>query len=193
MPELNIDLTNDPIQTAIETFSAPITMQDAQNEVVDMEFLEAVARAENEPLYNQYIEDPKAEVEAFGATGKAKDQSEIGFGYTFKPGTKHGIRTAQDAMSNLQKRYVGLIDKIATRSERFSNIKKMPLPYQRVLLSIADNVGITGLDAYEQLQKAMAKGDSREIYNQMLTKVKKANGYADLNSRRDKIFQGSRV
>ena len=193
MPELNIDLTNDPIQTAIETFSAPITMQDAQNEVVDMEFLEAVARAENEPLYNQYIEDPKAEVEAFDATGDAKGRSEIGFGYTFKTGTKHGIRTAQDATSNLQKRYVGLIDKIATKSERFSNIKKMPLPYQGVLLSIADNVGITGLDAYEQLQKAMAKGDSREIYNQMLTKVKKANGYADLNSRRDKIFQGSRV
>tara|TARA_R110000851_G_scaffold19889_1_gene60631 strand:+ start:1250 stop:1930 length:681 start_codon:yes stop_codon:yes gene_type:complete len=214
-------LINDPIQTAIhatggnkvdDLFNAaaeanPTSLYSREmdrrlpfqprvperSEVVDNEFLEAVARSENEPLYEQWLEDQEAEVKPFAATGDAKGRSEIGFGYTFKTGTPSGIKTTGDAFENLRGRYNKLINKIAGKSTRFSNIKELPAKYQRVLLSIADNVGITGLDDFKKLQEAMKQHDVEEIHNQMVTKAKLGGDkkYTSLLSRRDNIFYGS--
>jgi GH24 family phage-related lysozyme (muramidase) len=188
------DLTGDSIQTAIDATSSSLgDKMPKRTEVVDNEFLEAVARSENEPLYEQWLEDQEAEVKPFAATGDAKGRSEIGFGYTFKTGTPSGIKTTGDAFENLRGRYSKLINKIAGKSTRFSNIKELPAKYQRVLLSIADNVGITGLDDFKKLQEAMKQHDVEEIRNQMVPKAKLGGDkkYTSLLSRRDNIFYGS--
>ena len=209
MAELNTDLsflTGDPIGTALaqHTFANNLEIPKQllgipeRIDVADTEFLAAVARSENEPVYEQYLNDPETGVTPFDATGDAKGRSEIGFGYTFKTGDDSGIKTAGDAFENLRERYTKLIDKIARNSTRFSNIKEMPAKYQRVLLSIADNVGQTRLDDFKELQEAMKQHDVEEIYNQMVTKAKLGTNkpgekieYTPLVSRRDNIFKAS--
>lgn len=162
--------------------------------IVNDFFLSAVAETENAPVFQQYKVNPNSPIESFPATGDT-DKKEIGFGLTFSKDGDHGIKTAGDAFENLRKRYTKLIDKIANNSKRFSNIKEMPPSYQRVLLSIADNIGLTGLEAYEKLQGAMERHDREGIYNEMLTwaKLGGQSKHTPLSGRRENIFLASGI
>lgn len=169
--------------------SDPIVMDDA--------FLYAAAGVENGPLFERYMSHgPSVGIRPFKATGDAPGRMEIGFGLTYPEETPPtGMETVGQAFEELKTRYKGLIDKIAART-RFSNIKEMPSSYQRILVSIADNVGLTGLDAYKKLQSAMKEGNKGKIYDEMLTKVKVTSEggdvtYSPLSTRRDKIFSAS--
>ena len=155
--------------------------------------MKAVAETENAPLYKQYLKNIETPVKSFEATGKGTGRSEIGFGHTFPTGTDSGIKTAGDAFENLRGRYTELINTIAGQSARFSNIKELPASYQRVLLSIADNIGVTGLDKFKDLQEAMEQNNVEEIRNQMVTNATlgKDKKPTPLLDRRNKIFDGS--
>ena len=53
-----------------------------------------------------------------------------------------------------------LVEKISnTKGHRFKDIKDMPEAYQFILASVADNIGVSGLDAYNKLETAIKNND----------------------------------
>ena len=143
-------------------------------------FARAVAEAENNPLLKLLDSDPNKKLKdidsgkSITATGKS-DEIERGFGQTAK--TLKEIQaiigpdaTVQDAYDQLQNRLRSKIDDISkTKNHRFKNIKNYPEEYQYILVSIADNIGIEGLNEYEKLQKAMDSKDNKKIKKEMVT------------------------
>jgi CRISPR/Cas system CMR-associated protein Cmr1 (group 7 of RAMP superfamily) len=111
---------------------------------------------------------------SIAATGKPHE-IERGFGQTAK--TLKEIQdilgpeaTVEDAYDQLQNRLRSKIDDISkTKNHRFKNIKNYPEEYQYILVSIADNIGIEGLNKYEKLQKAMDSKDNEKIKKEMVT------------------------
>ena len=143
-------------------------------------FARAVAEAENNPLLKLLDLDPNKKLknidsgEIITATGNS-DKIELGFGQTAK--TLKEIQaiigpeaTVKDAYDQLQDRLRSKIDNISnTKNHRFKNIRNYPEEYQYILVSVADNVGITGLNEYEELQKAMDSKDNKKIKKEMVT------------------------
>ena len=169
-------------------------------------FLRGVAKAENMDLFKAYEENPEALLseldsgQEIEATGNAPDKIEQAFGQTAGQGAtifdeNATTSTAYDQLSN---RLKGLIEEISnTKDHRFKNIKEMPESFQFILASVADNIGVTGLKAYEKLEQAMINGDLSNIHKEMLTKAfKKVDGKKvedkkytkGLKKRRDRVF-----
>jgi hypothetical protein len=133
--------------------------------LVTDKFLESVARSENEPLFEG------GRLETIEATGSVPSETfERGYGQTgSREELERLIKTPKDALEQLRERLSKLPEAISLESKRFGNIKELNLPYQRILVSLADNLGIRGLDRFRRLRLAIASDNKEGVYKEMLT------------------------
>lgn len=212
----DVPLPPPPPKPDIEPIEAPLSPPPPRPDIEPVKessevfdnFVDASARLENRKLYDEYTKNPEALLSELisgkdiEATGK-KSEREIAFGQT--AGTSEDLAiifdedsTTSDAYNQLSNRLRGLIEEISnTKDHRFKNIKDMPEAFQLILASVADNVGVGGLQAYEMLEKAMLDGNLDDVKKEMLTKafkiedgkkVEDVTFTEGLKERRDKIF-----
>jgi hypothetical protein len=189
-----------------ETAEVPLPAPDSS---VRDAFVEASAMSENMDLYRAFKDNPNkllSELDSgkeIKATGDAPGRTEIAFGQTREIGADiqsvfDENSTVSDAYTQLDERLQNLVEQISnTEGHRFQNIKDLPETFQFVLASIADNIGVSGLEAYKKLEKAIESGNLEDIKREMLTKVfKEVEGKKvedlefseGLKERRDRIF-----
>jgi|TARA_Y100000296_G_C5148322_1_gene244983 GH24 family phage-related lysozyme (muramidase) len=133
------------------------------------DFFEALARAENEPLFLSPDDTPLKIIEATGK--KTSRPWEGGYGITGKSKEEllNQMQTKADADKVLKQTIKDTADQISSSGIFKDKFYEYPDKLKQILVSIAFNVGTSGLNAYTKLKEAMDAGDTAGIFREMLT------------------------